>query len=226
MAELSLTQDVVPIVERLPKDMIDPEAKRRLIQYTEQLESVFSVDERGRVVADVRALHDLAANGDFFTPLLTKELHEVLSEVEGERELVDENGEMQPLTKAQLEELPRELSVESLDRFVAGLDPELAERLRGLKIVLIGDQPGPEDAERIPTAQVAGNLAAFKDCLKRNLRAFLFALVLAAIGAILAIVGVFVPPAASVAVWIIATFGVIVGGYIIGCLIAAGFLRP
>jgi hypothetical protein len=227
VADQIVSQNVVPFVEQLPEDMIDPEAKRRLIHYTERLDSVFRVDERGRMVADVQELRDLAANGDFFAPLMTKALSEVLAEADG-RELVDERGRMQALTKAQLEQFPREPSVESINRFIAEIDPDIARRLKGLKIPVIGDQPPPTQAEdfpAIPPDEVPDKLQAFKDCLKQNLGAFALAMVLVVIGAILAVVGVFVPPVESVAAWIILTVGVVVGGYVIGCLVGAGLLR-
>lgn len=227
MADQIVSQNVVPFVERFPEDVIDPEARRRLIHYTERLDSVFRVDERGRAVADVQELRDLAANGDFFAPLMTKALSEVLAETDG-RELVDQHGRMQALTKAELEDFPREPSVENINRFVAQLDPDIARRLKGLKIPVIGDQPPPtqpEDFPAIPPDEVPDKIKAFKECLKQNLGAFALAMVLVVIGAILAVVGVFVPPVESVAAWIILTVGVVVGAYVIGCLVAAGFLR-
>lgn len=224
MADGGTTATAIDLIERLPKDVLDPEARERLKRFTERIGAAMRTDEEGRTVADRRALVELAGDGEFFPPSVSKALLRALEGADTD-ELVDERGLVRPLSRADLAKLPGDLTAENIDGFLAGLESRL-EGLSKLEIIPLEDIPqAAEGEEPIPQEDVPEKLEAFKECLKENFGYFVLMLVLAGIGVILAIVGVFVPPVEPAALWITAVFGSVVAGYIIHCLTIAGFFR-
>ena len=225
MATQAITAGALPFIDRLPKDLIDPDARDRARRFTERLGEVIRIDDKGRAVADRAGLEKLAGDRAFFSPSVSKALLSQLKAMR-ERQFVDEAGVVRPLNAAELEQLPREPSAADIDKWAVDLSSRF-EGISNLDIAVVGDatQPTEDPPEPIPADEVDGKLKQFFQCLKEDVGAFAFALVVATIGVIMAIVGVFVPPVEAAAWWILSVYGAVVGAYIIHCLTVVGFLR-
>ena len=225
MASQAATAGALSFIDRLPKDLIDPDARDRLRRFTERLGDVIRIDDKGRAVADRAGLEKLAGDRKFFSPSVSKALRSEIASVH-ERELVDEAGDVRPLNAAEIDRLPRNPSVADIDRWAVDISPRF-EGLSKLELAVVGDatQPTQDPPQPIPADQVDGKVKQFFKCLKEHVGAFAIAVVVATIGIILAVVGLFVPPVEAAAGWILAVYGAVVGAYIIHCLTLVGFLR-
>ena len=225
MATQAVTAGALSFIDRLPKDLIDPDARDRLKRFTERLGDVNRVDDRGRAVADRAGLEKLAGDRAFFSPSVSKALKSQIAAVRA-RQLVDEAGLVRPLNAAELEKLPREPSAADIDKWAVDLSARF-EGISKLDLAVVGDatQPTEDPPDPIPPDQVDGKIKQFLKCLKEDVGAFVLALVVATMGVLMAIVGVFVPPVEAAAWWIIAVYGSVVAAYIIHCLTVVGFLR-
>jgi hypothetical protein len=224
MASEAVTAGALAFVDRLPKDLIDPDARDRLRRFTERLGEVIRIED-GRAVASRDGLEKLASDRELFSPSVSKALQSRLADVK-ERRLVDEHRVVRPLGPAEIKRLPRHPSAEDIDKWAVGISPRF-EGLPKLTLSVITDalEPAQDFPDPIPEEEVADRLDRFFDCLKHDVGALTIALVVATIGVILAVVGVFVPPVEAAAGWILAVYGAVVGAYIIHCLTVAGFLR-
>jgi hypothetical protein len=225
MASEAVTASALTFIDRLPKDLIDPDARERLRRFTERLGDVIRLDDKGRAVAERAGLEKLAGDRAFFSPSVSKALRSQIAAVD-QRTLVDEAGLVAPLSAAELDRLPKELTAADIDRWAVDLSPRF-EGLSKLKLAVVADalQPTEDPPVPISEAEVPDRLKRFFQCLKKEVGAFALALVAATIGVILAVVGLFVPPVEAAAWWIIAVYGGVVGAYIIHCLTLVGFLR-
>ena len=222
MAERELTENALPLVERLPKDLIDPDARDRLARFLRRVGEVVTIDERGRAVADSKGLHALVTDAEFFPPSVSKALESRLADV-GDEVGDDERGRVRPLSPEDIDRMTSDLTREGLDSALSDL---IADRpWAGTEIATIedGPQPAEDPPEPIPQEDVDGKLDAFFDCIKEDVGYLAVVVVMTAIGIILAIVGVFVPPVEIAAVQIIIIFGAELGAYIMHCLVKAGF---
>jgi hypothetical protein len=226
MATEAATAGALTFIDRLPKDLIDPDARDRLRRFTERLGRVIRIDDRGRAVADRTGLEKLVGDRELFSPSVSKALRTELAEVR-QRELVDEAGVVRPLSAAEIDRLPKQPSAVDIDGWAVELSPRF-EGLSKLKLAVIADalqQPTEAPPAPIPAAEVPDRVKRFFKCLKENVGAFAIVVVVATIGVILAVVGLFVPPVEAAAGWILAVYGAVVGAYIIHCLTLVGFLR-
>jgi hypothetical protein len=225
MASEAVTAGAFAFIDRLPKDLIDPDARDRLRRFTERLGDVLRIDDKGHAVADRAGLEKLAGDRKFFSPSVSKALQSQIAAVD-QRKLVDDARVVRPLSAAEIDRLPQELSAADIDKWAVDLSPRFKE-LPKLKLAVIADalQPTEDPPAPIPEGEVADRVKRFFDCLKEDVGFVALALVVATIGIILAVVGLFVPPVEAAAGWILAVYGTVVAAYIIHCLTVVGFLR-
>lgn len=222
---------VPPLLRRLPKDALTPEAQQRLTEFTRRVGVVLRVDSRGHADVDRAELERLVGDRKFFSPSASRILSEAL-EADGEPPGGGEAGPpIEPITEAEIEKagLPERPALTDLERFVLRVAPDIPKRvlsedhLRKLAALFDPDTSGPP-ADPQPAAQ--GSVSALKACLKRKLGVFALAMVFIALGALLIIVTGLGPIGVALAVWCVSTFGATVAAIVLGCLDQAGFNIP
>ena len=221
MAE-GLTKNAVPLAERLPEDLIDAEARDRLVRFLDRIGEVARIDERGRAVADRSGLESLLSDGALPSRSASEALGRRLAEAD-ERELVDEGGRVRPLSAEEVERLTSDLTREGLDRALSELVPDRPWADLVIAVFEDGPQPANETTDTISPEEVDGKVRAFLDCVKEDFGLFALLVAGTAIGIILAIYGVAFPPIEIAAVEIILIFGAEVAAFIMHCLVKAGF---
>jgi hypothetical protein len=215
---------VSPLLRRLPKDALAPEARQRLEQYTERVVALLRPGAGREPGVDRGELERLVADPELFSPQASRALTAVIERHAGRPHSSRHGLEPKPITEAEIEQagLPQQPTLADLEQFLGRVIPDFSEKALSddrLKEIAAQLDPGvPEDG-----GDQAGSVDEFMQCLDGKLGILAIAVVVVLLGALLIVATGLGPIGIPLAVWCVSAYGAALAAVVIGCLAEAGF---